>query len=288
MNRGSKISLTELFVFSASYIPWWLCIILSLLSFLLFNAIWEIPTVENYSIGIEMLKAFSFFARIIFTILFLIGGIASLLGENRNKDKNIRYISIGMSFSILIFFYIIYRGAKNTVDVGNFPVKKEIAAGIEVGSPFKFDIWQSGMGESEIIDMSRRNNITLYKETDEYRYVTKLFNEQATIKLYLTVKSRRLMKLSINWVLGKKVEGAVLEIVNKKNPIEIKKKAELLMKNSIFCKIDERNQMDIERLVSDITLIYKDIALIQQNKTEMQIKKKEIQQNLIDTDGKKF
>ena len=293
MNRGNKISLTELFIYSASYIPWWLCFILASLSFLLFNAICNLPAEENNSIGIDLLKAFSFFARIIATILFLIGGVASLISENKNEEKirdgkNITYIVTSMSFLILIFFFIIYRGVKNTIDIGNFTVKKEIASGFEIGEPFKFDIWESGMDESKIIDIAEKNNITLYKKTDEYRYVTKLLNEQANVRLYMTTKSQRLMKISINWVAGKKVEGAVLEIVNKKGPIAIKKKAELLMKNSIYYKIDERNQIDIESLTGDITLIYKDIALIQQNKTEMQIRKKEVQQNLINTDGEKF
>jgi hypothetical protein len=299
LNRKNKIPKTpckiqnnQLFIFSESFIPWWLCFAIALLSFLLFDAIWKLPTEENSSVGIELLKGFSFISIIVITPLFSIGGILSFVRGSENENnfpggKNIKYIVMVTSFSFLFFFFIIYRGVKNTIDVGNFPVKKEIASGVEIGNPFKFDIWESGMDESKISDIAGKNNITLYKETDAYRYVTKLLNEQANVSLYMTAKSRRLMKISINWVIGNKVEGAVLEIINKKGPIAIKKKAEF-MKGSMFYKIDERNQIDIESLTGDITLIYKDIALIQQNKTEMQIKKKEMQQNLIDNDGKKF
>ena len=279
----------ELFIFSESCMPWWLCFTIALVSFLLFKAIFTLPIAENNSLGVELLKAFSFIGGAVIVPLFFIGGILSFIrgSDKSNFPSYTKYITMIVSFSSLSFLFVIYKGIKNTIDVGNFPVKKEIASGVEIGNPFKFDIWESGMSESKIIDIARINNITLYKETDQYRYATKLLNEQANVRLFITTNSRRMMKISINWVAGNKVEGAVLEIVNKKGPIGTKKKSEF-MKNSIYYKIDERNQIDIEKMTGDITLIYKDIALIQQNKNEMQIKKKEMQQNLIDTDGKKF
>ena len=145
--------------------------------------------------------------------------------------------------------------------------------------PFKFDIWEAGMDEVDILRIAKNNNINLMDETDSYRYSTKLLDEYASVKLYLTAKTRKLMEVSISWNNGRKVKGAVLEMLNQQNA-----------KRSGFAyKTSERTEITIESVVGvDLTMKYKDIWLIKSNVEERKTRENEEKENLIARESNRF
>ena len=131
MRRKNDHSPAEVIVMTASYMPWWVCILLALISFFIFNAISNIPeqAVEvgkaGNHLGREAMRIFGFFAKIVVPGLLVIAGIASgarkVKGEEEDAEmKKIAYIMTGVLSVFLLAFLFLFsmvgRNAGNMID----------------------------------------------------------------------------------------------------------------------------------------------------------------------------
>lgn len=165
------------------------------------------------------------------------------------------------------------------ITTGYATESSEIASHIRSGKPFVFDIWQAGMEEVDLLKTARGNGIHLYDGGDSYKYGTKLLEENANVKLYLTAKTKRLMQLSIDWNDGRKIKGTVLDMITKQHA----------MQSGNIYKINGRTEIELRSFVGvDLQMTYRDLLLMQENEVERQVKMDEDQQHAIMKDGSKF
>jgi H+/gluconate symporter-like permease len=117
MSRRNEPSIAENVVKAASYMPWWACLLLALISFLIFNSISHMPEQPmavgqaGNHLGREAMKIFAFFAKIVIPGLLVIAGIVSGIKKQQGyepdeREKKIAYIMLGILtiFLIAIFF----------------------------------------------------------------------------------------------------------------------------------------------------------------------------------------
>lgn len=153
------------------------------------------------------------------------------------------------------------------------------------GEPFTFDIWTAGMDEVDLLKTAKRNGISLFEgmgnlfgEGESYRYGTRLLGEYASVRLHLTAKTRRLMKVSISWSDGRKAKAAVLELLERQNAVSY---------GNVY-KIGGRTEIELEGFSISLKMTYKDIALIRADVAERQQKNEEERRDAIAKDGDRF
>jgi uncharacterized membrane protein YidH (DUF202 family) len=139
MRREEK-SMAEDIIKIASYMPWWTCLILALISFLIFSSISNMPSIEatagnagNY-LGQTALKIFGTFARIIVPGILVIAAIVSWIEQKKGRKedptkKMIAYVAMGLLavglFLMMLLFSRIGKNAGELLDnLGSSAVKK--------------------------------------------------------------------------------------------------------------------------------------------------------------------
>ncbi len=119
MSRRNEPSIAEDALKAASYLPWWACLLLALISFLIFNSISNMPEqplvvgqAGNY-LGREAMKIFAFFAKIVIPSLLVFAGIASGVKKQQGHEpdkgeKKIAYIILGLLALFLIALFLLF------------------------------------------------------------------------------------------------------------------------------------------------------------------------------------
>jgi H+/gluconate symporter-like permease len=125
MSRRNEPSIAENAVKAASYMPWWACLLLALISFLIFNSIWHMPEQPmvvgqaGNHLGREAMRTFAFFAKIVMPSLLVLAGIISGIKKKQGyepdeKEKQMAYIMLGVFAVFLIaLFFLFSRVGRN-------------------------------------------------------------------------------------------------------------------------------------------------------------------------------
>jgi H+/gluconate symporter-like permease len=119
MSRRNEPSIAENVVKAASYMPWWACLLLALISFLIFNSISNMPEQPLVAgqagnhLGREAMKIFAFFAKIVIPSLLVLAGIISGIKKKQGyepdeKEKQMAYVMLGVFAVFLIAFFILF------------------------------------------------------------------------------------------------------------------------------------------------------------------------------------
>ena len=176
---------------------------------------------------------------------------------------------------------------------------------------FTFDVWESGMDADTVIMTAMKEDFPLtasgkyiigkefnknacvpYRKTaTTYQYYTKLLGELAQVKLFMTEKEKRLMKISIGWTSprnSKQLRRLLNKIIGNKKPLSKGYKIGLVERSSVY-KLDNKNKVEVKRgLIGSTSLIYYDMELIASNTKVKKQKKEEKLIKDVSKDWKKF
>jgi len=173
-----------------------------------------------------------------------------------------------------------------------------------IASAFNFDIWESKITLKEAIQIAKKNNIPLHKDSlfsgkkgfyapnlflkkypnnRVFRYSTKLLNENASIFLYFTKKSKKLYKIKIQWgKSNKEFINTIYKLMDKKygkRKISIPKNiGDYILNTSRQWNPNKETIIQTKKSIGTITLFYYDVKEShneEQEREEMRLEKKE-------------
>jgi len=181
-------------------------------------------------------------------------------------------------------------------------------------SAFSFDVWDSKITLKEAIQIAQKNNIPLHKDgvfsgkkgfyapnlylkkypnNRLFRYHTKLLNENASVFLYFTKKSKKLYKIKIRWGKSDKAFlSTIYEIMDKKygkRKISMPQNVgDYIFNTSRQWQPDKETIIQIKKSIGLITLFYYDIEETHNEEQEQKEIKLEKKKRALIKDANKF